>query len=221
MDNSRKFINGLAIFIIFMLLFYYWTPISDYILDSTKDIIKSVDNGISNTEKTTKTSWTRRDEPEINIPTLEKQIHDLINEEREKQGLPLLEFDIKLSEIARKHSKDIATRNFFSHENPDGEDPTDRANREGYGCRKDFGSYYTDGIAENIFQNNLYDSITYINGIPIHDWSIQEEIAQSTVQGWMNSPGHRQNILTDTYDKEGIGLAIASDDKVYVTQDFC
>jgi uncharacterized protein YkwD len=40
------------------------------------------------------------------------------------------------------------------------------------------------------------------------------EIAQSTVSGWMESPGHRENILTSTYDSEGIGITVSSDDKV-------
>ena len=111
--------------------------------------------------------------------------------------------------------------NFFSHDNLIGQDPTERGRLAGYYCRKDFGSYYTEGIAENIFQNNLYDSVTYYNGIPSYDWNTQEEIAKSTVSGWMTSPGHRENILTATYDKEGIGVAISSDDEVLITQDFC
>ena len=81
--------------------------------------------------------------------------------------------------------------------------------------------HITPGLAENIYQNNLYDSVTYYNGIPSYDWNTQEEIAQSTVEGWMDSPGHRKNILTSSYDREGIGVAIATNDKVYITQDFC
>jgi len=159
--------------------------------------------------------------PDLDISSLESEIHNLINNERQNNGLRALSLDSKLSEIARAHSRDMAQNGYFEHTNLRGQDPTDRANTKGYTCYKDYGSYYTDGIAENIFQNNLYDSITYVNLVPFHDWSSQTEIAQSTVQGWMNSPGHKQNILTGTYDKEGIGIAISSDDKVYITQDFC
>ena len=70
-------------------------------------------------------------------------------------------------------------------------------------------------------QNNLYDSVTTCNGIPRYDWSTQEEIAQSTVEGWMNSSRHRKNIPTSIYERESIGVSIATDDKVYITQDFC
>jgi uncharacterized protein YkwD len=76
------------------------------------------------------------------------------------------------------------------------------------------------GFSENIFQNNLYSSITYINGVPNYHWNSLEEIAKTTVEGWMKSPGHRENLL-GYHTSEGIGVAIASDDKVYITQNFC
>ena len=39
------------------------------------------------------------------------------------------------------------------------------------------------GVAENIFQNNLYDSVTIIGIVPIYDWNSQDQLAQSTVDG--------------------------------------
>lgn len=76
------------------------------------------------------------------------------------------------------------------------------------------------GLAENISQNWTYDSITYINGVPSYNWNHDEDIAEKTVNGWMNSQGHRANILSG-FHSEGIGVAIASDDKVYITENFC
>ena len=159
--------------------------------------------------------------PTIDQQTLERRIHELINQQRNGQGLSSLSFEQTLVGIARKHSEDMAQNSYFSHTNLRGLGPTERGNQVGYSCYKNYGSYYTSGIAENIFQNNLYTSTTYYNGIPVHAWSSLEEISQSTVNGWMNSPGHRKNILTSTYDREGIGVAIAADDKVYITEDFC
>ncbi len=159
--------------------------------------------------------------PEISVLDLELEIHNIVNEKRIQNGLAPLQFDDALANIARKHSEDMAQNNFFSHVNLKGQDPTARGEVVGYYCRKDFGSYYQEGIAENIHQDNLYTSVTYYNGVPFYDWNTQEEIAISTVEGWMNSQGHRQNILTATYNEEGIGVAISSDDKVLVTQDFC
>ncbi len=51
------------------------------------------------------------------------------------------------------------------------------------------------------------------------DYMTMEEIASRIVDGWMDSPGHRQNILETSYDKEGIG--VVADERVYVTQNFC
>ena len=162
-------------------------------------------------------------QPIIKIPDLEQKIHLLINQQRQENGLSSLSFDAKLTSIARAHSTDMATRNFFSHANPDNQDPTARALQAGYTCHKNLpNGYYVDGIAENIFQNNLYNSAETMNGVIIsHDWNDMDALASSTVQGWMGSTGHRENILTSTYDREGIGVAIASDDKVYITEDFC
>lgn len=160
-------------------------------------------------------------QPNINIGELEKEIHDLVNNERHSYGLSMLQLDSKLSDVARAHSVDMSLNEYFSHVNLKGQDPTARATSAGYSCFKSYGGYYTNGIAENIFQNNLYSSVTFAEGVPIYSWNSQSELASSTVNGWMSSTGHRQNILTATYDREGIGIAISSDDKIYITQDFC
>ena len=53
------------------------------------------------------------------------------------------------------------------------------------------------------------------------DYHSLEELANLVVDGWMDSPGHRENILNSSYDVEGIGVAINDDEEVYVTQNFC
>ena len=146
----------------------------------------------------------------------------LINQERTRAGLQALSEDPVLAGIALAHSQDMAAYNYFSHVDQKGEDPTARGESVGYTCRKDFDTYYTYGIAENIFQNNLYSSVTYFSdGTFVYAWDNETTIAKTTVAGWMNSSGHRQNILTSTFDREGLGVAISSDDKVYITEDFC
>jgi uncharacterized protein YkwD len=158
----------------------------------------------------------------ISTDALEQRVHDLINQQRTARGLTSLRFDPTLADIARKHSEDMAAQDYFAHVNPAGQDPTARGISAGYTCRKNYGSYYTYGIAENLFQNYLYSSATfYSNRETVYDWNSAEEIAQTTVGGWMNSSGHRENIVTPTFDREGIGVAIAPDDKVYITEDFC
>jgi uncharacterized protein YkwD len=158
----------------------------------------------------------------ISTTALEQRVHDLINQQRTANGLAVLRFDRALADIARHHSEDMAEQDYFAHMNPAGQDPTARGIAAGYTCRKDYGSYYYFGIAENLFQNNLYSSATYFsNHETVYNWNPPEAIAQTTVAGWMNSSGHRKNILIPSFDREGIGVAIASDNKVYITENFC
>lgn len=158
--------------------------------------------------------------PALNIGELEKEIHSLINKERQNQGLSLLSWNNTLSRTARKHSQDMAKRSYFSHNSPEGHDFSYRYRQEGYSCGVSVKETIYMG-AENIFQNNLYDRVVYVGRVARYDWNTMRKIAESTVQGWMNSPGHRKNILTPHWRSEGIGVAISPDDKVYITENFC
>lgn len=160
-------------------------------------------------------------QPDIDVGTLGMLVHNLINRERAQKGLATLYWDSAIAEIARNHSLDMGTENYFSHVNPSGQNASDRGSSAGYDCIKDYGSYYTSGLAENIHQGWLYSSITVINGVSIYNWISMLEIADRAVGGWMRSAGHRKNILKDTYDKTGIGIAITSEGKVFITQNFC
>ncbi len=163
---------------------------------------------------------TQRPQPKVDFAVLEKQIHVLINNERRIRGLPLLAWDDSLKDIARKHSRDMSKRNYFDHVSPEGHDFRYRYQQGGYSCQVQVDNAIYLG-AENIALNNLYDSITTVNGRVYHEWNSQEKIANTTVEGWMKSAGHRKNILTPYWRREGIGVIIAPDDKVYITQNFC
>jgi uncharacterized protein YkwD len=158
--------------------------------------------------------------PKVNAASLEKKVHTLINKQRQKHGLAPLAWDDDLARIAQKHSQDMAKRSYFSHVSPEGKDFADRYKKEGYSCGVKVGQTIYTG-AENIFQNNLYDSVTTVNGKEYYDWNSEDRIAETTVAGWMKSPGHRKNILTPHWGKEGIGITISPDGKEYVTQNFC
>lgn len=162
------------------------------------------------------------EKPEFTKSELEIRVHQLTNQQREQFGLKPLILDEELSNVARGHSKDMANRNYFDHVTPEGLEPTDRAKLLGYECEKIIGNLAYRGISENILQNNLYDSVYLVAEVGVsYEWNTLEEIATTTVDGWMHSSGHRENILNDTYDREGIGVWIAKDDKVYITQNFC
>jgi len=161
--------------------------------------------------------------PYIDPAVLEGRIHELINYQRQQNGLSPLSFDPFLADIARGHSWDMVTRNFFEHMNPDGLLARDRGVAAGYPCIRVVkgGSY--NGISENLYRGTRYASY-YSNAsgvITAYNWSTADEIAMQAVTGWMESSGHRNNILTSRYEFEGIGVAFSSDDKIYVTENFC
>ena len=156
------------------------------------------------------------------VNQLEESINMLVNEERNLESLRVLSYDDKLSDIARAHSEDMDRNGYFDHVSPQNQGPTDRANSSGYTCTKTVGSFIYSGIAENIFSGWLYSSITYFGPVKIKDYMSLNEIAAEVVDGWMGSPGHRQNILTKMYDREGIGVAVNPDnEELLVTQNFC
>jgi uncharacterized protein YkwD len=164
----------------------------------------------------------RPGQPTIRVPSLEHRVHDLINQVRVEHRLGALVFDDRLGAIARGHSRDMASRNFFGHTNPDGLDATARGKRAGLTCRKQISSHsFREGLGENLYQDNLYTRVRTIGTTRSYDWNSSEDIAANSVRAWMNSDGHRHNILESVYTQTGIGIAIGDDDKVFITQLFC
>ena len=126
---------------------------------------------------------------------IEQRIFQLVNEARVSNGLPTLTWDSELCRLARSHSQNMAAGTFFSHENREGQGPKQRAVQAGI---KPFRM-----IAENIAYN----------------WGV-EDPAAFVVERWMNSPGHRENILGKRYTVSAIGVFVRSNGAVYITQEF-
>uniref|UniRef100_A9A9M5 SCP-like extracellular n=1 Tax=Methanococcus maripaludis (strain C6 / ATCC BAA-1332) TaxID=444158 RepID=A9A9M5_METM6 len=161
------------------------------------------------------------EEPVVEEPAItknsqiEQYILEYTNMERASYELDDLIFDNKLSQISQAHSDDMAENNYFSHTNLDGESPTDRAIAAGYNVVKYLGNgYYSTGIGENIAKmptGNVL-GIGYVS-------NDAQSIAKAIVDAWMDSPGHRANILNSQYTKIGIGVSF--DGTYYVaTQNF-
>ena len=148
-------------------------------------------------------------------------VHDLINEERIKHGLSELMYDDDLGEIAKSHSEDMAQQGFFAHDNLEGQSFSDRYARGSYVCVNKQGMTIYGG-AENIYTDWRYGTTTYSGGRIINrEWHSESRIAQRAVDGWMNSPGHRANILTGVFNSEGIGVGFAQNGEILITQNFC
>ncbi|MFD3807527.1 CAP domain-containing protein [Streptomyces sp. NPDC058611] len=112
----------------------------------------------------------------------------LVNKERTAVGCPVLTLNAKLTKAAQDHSADMAANSNMSHTGSDGSDPGQRITRAGYQWRT-----YGENVA--------------------YGYSTPEKV----MQGWMNSPGHKRNILDCSYKEIGIGLAQPGH---YWTQDF-
>ena len=150
----------------------------------------------------TPSSLTRRSSE--SLISLSEKIHRQINVERQLKSLFVLTQDSALAEVALSHSEDMALNNFFEHESLVGQDATERGEGLGYIGLKDFGNFFTEGIGENIFQGFLYSSFNSRS----RNYVTLDELAARVVLEWMNRPGHRENILTDIYDRKGLGIVI-------------
>lgn len=129
--------------------------------------------------------------PATNASAIEQEVFRLVNEVRAQYGLSALSWANDLANVARAHSRDMINRNFFSHTNPDGYSPFDRLRNNGI-------SYRT--AAENI--------------------AYGQRTAQAVMDAWMNSSGHRANILNANVKEIGVGAATSSSGTIYWTQLF-
>jgi len=122
----------------------------------------------------------------------------MVNENRISRGFRPLHWDSDLAVIARKHSKDMAQFNYFSHTNLRGQEPSDRARAHGYNIRKDQGNgWYTIGVGENLVARAWSHATEFT----------PQGMAEVQVEGLMNSPGHRENILEEEYSRIGVGCS--------------
>ncbi|MGW2483541.1 sigma-70 family RNA polymerase sigma factor [Streptomyces sp. NPDC001571] len=123
-------------------------------------------------------------------PAAVQQVLDLVNSERGKAGCSALTSNPKLYEAALKHSENMAAQNFFDHTDPSGAGPGERITAAGYQW-----SAYGENIARG------------------------QADAAAVMDSWMNSPGHRANILNCGFKEIGIGVHYGSGGPWW-TQDF-
>lgn len=123
--------------------------------------------------------------------TFQNEVVQLVNAERKKAGLSGLAENASLMKTATIKSEDMAKNNYFSHTSPTYGSPFD--------LMKKFGiSYHAAG--ENI--------------------AMGQKTPEQVMKAWMNSPGHRKNILNPSFTKIGVGVAKNSENQYYWTQHF-
>ncbi|MDN9636488.1 sporulation protein [Clostridioides difficile] len=126
-----------------------------------------------------------------NFSAYQKEVVDLVNVERAKAGLNPLTLDSSISNVATKKSQDMIDNNYFSHNSPTYGSPFDMLKKFGV-------SYKTAG--ENI--------------------AMGQKTPKEVVNAWMNSEGHRKNIMNPNFSKIGVGVAQKSGGSIYWTQIF-
>lgn len=220
---TKRLINGknliikiiaLVMLLIIGICLYSGTINIENTVNDTKSIVNdTIENIIIKTENISlQTTLTEED-----LRECENYIFIITNEKRVIHGAPKLVWDSNLATVAREHSSDMAKNNFFDHINLKGEDPTARAIKHGYNVHKELGGgWYSEGIAENIGEIPIGNviGIGYVSHEP-------SSIATAHVQSWMESPGHKANILNIEYNRVGIGVAYDEKSNSYIaTQDF-
>ena len=152
------------------------------------------------------------DRPHYDLPDLEARVLGELNRVRRARGRAPLRPDTALAALARAHSADMRDRDFLAHRNPDGHDGGDRARRAGYGFRT---------FGENLFRGRLYDTVNHIRSgdrtTTAYLWHTPDELAELVVAMWMESPGHRDNMLSPAFDFGGVGIAVGSESEVFIT----
>ena len=123
----------------------------------------------------------------------ESQIFDLINRERRRRGLKALVFNEQLDRMAKIQAQNMAHFQRMAHVLPESKLPT-------LGDRARFVGYPFNRLAENV--------------------ALGYPSAESVVEGWMNSRGHRENILNGAVAETGIGIMKSRDGGIYFCQVF-
>lgn len=123
-------------------------------------------------------------------PDLELKMLDLVNEERTKKGLQPLQADTALTALARKHSKDMFAKGYFSHYTGEGEDPF---------ARMQEANIHFLAAGENL---------------------ALAQTLHTAHNGLMHSPGHRANILNPDFRNVGIGIIDGGIYGLMISQEF-
>jgi uncharacterized protein YkwD len=135
-----------------------------------------------------------------------------INRIRQQRDLQPLEQTDALSDMAQYHVNDQARNGYYSHTAPDGETVGDRFDRFAPQCT---------GGAENSHKGEISHSYRIYGSQEVVSTRTVSGMSEYLVQGWMNSDGHRENMLDPRWSKAGIGISVTPDGTFYATINFC
>ncbi|WP_291579779.1 CAP domain-containing protein [Clostridium sp. UBA6640] len=178
------------------------SPVKEEAVNSNKDAAKPTPNPAPKPSPKPETETTNNAVKSGNyeyLNAVEDEVLRLCNIEREKQGLAPLVMEEKLRGIARIKSAEMLEHNFFDHNSPISGSPSNLMKINGYT------NWTASGENIQMSQGRAKSSVT----------------ASYIVGQWMNSPGHRANILSKEFKKIGVGIVFRDSDlKAYETQLF-
>lgn len=115
-----------------------------------------------------------------------ERVFELVNDARRKENLPSLSWNPTLATTAQAYAEDMATRGFFSHDDPEGGAPRDRILKGGY-TKPSCNCSWVYGTGENLAHG--------------------QDTPEKVMADWLASPGHRANIMSEDFEDIGIGYA--------------
>ena len=189
-----------------------------FVYQNTDSKVQTPVQNLSNpvkTEQTTKTiqpvykpQETHAVPSSINTTLLEQDVHEIANQARISTGIQPISYDLRLAEIARTHSQDMAIHQLLSDNSYDGNNLNHRYAFAGYSCQEQVGSYVYSTGNENV-------AVVTAQGN-------ESQMAQRVVNVWLNSIADRGNIFDTEHKTEGIGVAFTENKMaLYATDDFC
>lgn len=171
----------------------------------------------------------------IDYSLLQASVFYETNRRRQEMNLPPLKFSLALEQAATEHSQDMVKLDFYSHTSPVESRRTPKKRLERYGITNaytaeniniGFGIAYEGGRPVYTPDQNKGNYFSYdLNGVPLPPQTYRS-LSIALVDSWMNSPGHRRNILNTNLKYLGVGARHFKDakffgmDKFKVTQKF-
>lgn len=132
-----------------------------------------------------------------NLSSVRGEMLAQVNQSRRSEGKPPLRYNAQLNAAAQAHAEDMARRGFYNHRSPEGKDVADRWRAQGGG--------QWQAVGENILYCNTC--------------ATPSAQARQFHERWMQSPGHRRNIMRADFEEFGFGMASAGG-KIYAVQNF-
>lgn len=147
----------------------------------------------------------------FNTTVVENRTVKRVNTVRSERGLPKYTRFRQLDALAEQHSTNMRDHDYYSHESPDGTPFSARADRHAPLC---------DPVSENIHRAPLDSNVQIHGSDQIVSTYSSDGLVEYLVRGWLNSEGHRENLLARDMQRVGISITISDGGEIYATMTF-